>query len=176
MSQAAQNLNWLITKFVDNTPGVSHTVVVSADGLLLAMSEGFPRDRADQLAAVASGLTSLTAGAPRIFEGGSVAQTVVEMERGFLFLMSVSDGSSLAVLAHPECDIGLVGYEMALLVDRAGTVLTPDRRAELQGSLLDGASPERHHQRTGARARAAPARGRAGTVATPGGGLVSTSP
>ncbi len=34
MSQAAQNLNWLITNFVDNTPGVSHTVVVSADGLL----------------------------------------------------------------------------------------------------------------------------------------------
>ena len=102
MSQAAQNLNWLITNFVDNTPGVSHTVVVSADGLLLAMSEGFPRDRADQLAAVASGLTSLTAGASRIFEGGSVNQTVVEMERGFLFIMSVSDGSSLAVLAHPE--------------------------------------------------------------------------
>ncbi len=115
---------------------MSHTVVVSADGLLLAMSEGFPRDRADQLAAVASGLTSLTAGASRIFEGGNVAQTVVEMERGFLFLMSVSDGSSLAVLAHPECDIGLVGYEMALLVDRAGAVLTPDLRAELQGSLL----------------------------------------
>src|SRR3954449_11384990 len=70
MSQAAQNLNWLITNFVDNTPGVSHTVVVSADGLLLAMSEGFPRDRADQLAAVASGLTSLTAGGPPAFHGG----------------------------------------------------------------------------------------------------------
>ncbi|MEU4890727.1 roadblock/LC7 domain-containing protein, partial [Streptomyces xinghaiensis] len=67
----------------------------------------------------------------------AVNQTVVEMERGFLFIMSVSDGSSLAVLAHPECDIGLVGYEMALLVDRAGTVLTPDLRAELQGSLLN---------------------------------------
>ncbi len=137
MSQAAQNLNWLITNFVDNTPGVSHTVVVSADGLLLAMSEGFPRDRADQLAAVASGLTSLTAGASRIFEGGAVNQTVVEMERGFLFIMSISDGSSLAVLAHPDADIGLVGYEMALLVDRAGSVLTPDLRAELQGSLLN---------------------------------------
>ncbi|MQT01541.1 roadblock/LC7 domain-containing protein, partial [Streptomyces jumonjinensis] len=82
------------------------------------------------------GLTSLTAGASRIFEGGPVSQTVVEMERGFLFLMSISDGSSLAVLAHPDCDIGLVGYEMALLVDRAGGVLTPDLRAELQGSLL----------------------------------------
>src|ERR1041385_7407246 len=123
MSQAAQNLNWLITNFVDNTPGVSHTVVVSADGLLLAMSEGFPRDRADQLPPAASPpLSPPAAGASRIFEGGSVNQTVVEMERGFLFIMSVSDGSSLAVLAHPEADIGLIGYEMALLVDRAGTV------------------------------------------------------
>jgi predicted regulator of Ras-like GTPase activity (Roadblock/LC7/MglB family) len=136
LSQAAQNLNWLITNFVDRVPGVAHTVVVSSDGLLLAVSDGFPRDRADQLAAVASGLTSLTQGASRIFEGGSVNQTVVEMERGFLFIMAVSDGSSLAVLSSPDSDIGLVGYEMALLVDRAGAVLTPQLRAELQGSLL----------------------------------------
>ncbi|HZD80522.1 MAG TPA: roadblock/LC7 domain-containing protein [Actinomycetota bacterium] len=135
LSQAAQNLNWLITNFVDRVPGVAHTIVVSADGLLLAVSEGFPRDRADQLAAVASGLTSLTQGASRVFEGGTVTQTVVEMERGFLFIMSVSDGSCLAVLASTACDIGLVGYEMALLVERAGEVLTPALRVELQGAL-----------------------------------------
>ena len=129
LSQAAQNLNWLITNFVDNTPGVSHTVVVSADGLLLAMSEGFPRDRADQLAAVASGLSSLTQGAARIFEGGAVTQTVVEMVRGFLFVMAISDGSALSVLASPDSDIGLVGYEMALLVDRVGEALTPQPRS-----------------------------------------------
>jgi predicted regulator of Ras-like GTPase activity (Roadblock/LC7/MglB family) len=50
--------------------------------------------------------------------------------------MAVSDGSSLAVLASPDSDIGLVGYEMALLVDRTGDVLTPALRTELQGSLL----------------------------------------
>jgi predicted regulator of Ras-like GTPase activity (Roadblock/LC7/MglB family) len=133
LSQAAQNLNWLITNFVDRVPGVAHTVVVSSDGLLLAVSNGFPRDRADQLAAVASGLSSLTTGAARIFEGGSVTQTVVEMVRGFLFVMAISDGSVLAVLA--SSDMGLIGYEMALLVERAGDVLTPALRAELQNSL-----------------------------------------
>ena len=135
LSQAAQNLNWLITNFVDRVPGVAHTIVVSADGLLLAVSDGFPRDRADQLAAVASGLSSLTQGASRVFEGGTVTQTVVEMERGFLFIMSISDGSCLAVLASTACDIGLVGYEMALLVERAGEVLTPALRVELQSTL-----------------------------------------
>jgi len=135
LSQAAQNLNWLITNFVDRVPGVAHTVVVSSDGLLLAVSNGFPRDRADQLAAVASGLSSLTQGAARIFEGGAVTQTVVEMVRGFLFVMAISDGSVLAVLASSDCDMGLIGYEMALLVERAGDVLTPALRAELQNAL-----------------------------------------
>ena len=144
MSQAAQNLNWLITNFVDNTPGVSHTVVVSADGLLLAMSEGFPRDRADQLAAVASGLTSLTAGASRIFEGGNVNQTVVEMERGFLFIMSISDGSSLAVLAHPEADIGLIGYEMARVRARALRALDEPAQARMQARFALMLASDQH--------------------------------
>ncbi|ADP84160.1 Roadblock/LC7 family protein [Pseudofrankia inefficax] len=135
VSAEAQNLNWLINNFVDRVPGVAHTVVVSADGLLLAVSDGFPRDRADQLAAVSSGLVSLTQGAARVFEAGMVTQTVVEMEHGFLFIMAISDGASMAVLAAPSCDIGLVGYEMALLVSRAKAVLTPALRQELQGTL-----------------------------------------
>jgi hypothetical protein len=116
-------------------PGVAHAVVVSADGLLLAGSHGLPRDRAEQLSAVASGLVSLTQGAARCFEAGSVNQTVVEMDRGYLFLMSISDGSCLSVLAAPNCDIGLVAYEMTLLVERVGQQMTPELRAQLQGAV-----------------------------------------
>nr|WP_196440894.1 MULTISPECIES: roadblock/LC7 domain-containing protein [Streptosporangiaceae] len=134
MSHEARRFDWLITEFVRGTPGVAHAVVVSADGLRIASSEGFPDDRADQLAAVAAGLLSLTVGASRVFEGGAVTQTVVEMERGLLLVMAISDGSVLAVLASPECDMGLVAYQMTLLVDRAGQVLTPALRAELQSS------------------------------------------
>jgi uncharacterized protein len=135
LSQAAQDLNWLVDNFVDQVPKVAHTVVLSADGLLLAVSEGFSRDRADQLAAVACGLASLTQGAARIFEGGTVTQTIVEMARGFLFVMGISDGSVIAVLAAPDCDMGLVGYQMTLMVERAGDVLTPALRDELQRAL-----------------------------------------
>lgn len=126
---------WLVDDFVNRVPGVAHAAVVSADGLLVTASSQLPRDRADQLAAVASGLVSLTQGAARCFEAGQVVQTVVEMERGIVLLMSISDGSCLAVLASPSCDIGLVGYEMTLLVDRVGQQITPQRRADLQGSL-----------------------------------------
>jgi hypothetical protein len=120
-----------VDDFVSRVAGVAHAVVVSADGLLLTASRHLPRDRADQLAAVASGLISLTQGAARCFEAGQVVQTVVEMERGLVLLMSIGDGSCLAVLAAPSCDIGLVGYEMTLLVDRVGQQLTPQLRAGL---------------------------------------------
>lgn len=129
LTSSAQDLNWLITNFADRVPSVAHAIVVSADGLPLAFSDGFPPDRADQLAAVTSGLTSLTQGAARVFEGGPVTQTVVEMQRGLLLVMAVSDGSSLAVLASAECDMGLVAYEMTLLVERVGRSFTPDTRA-----------------------------------------------
>ncbi len=125
-------LGWLVDSFVKRVPGVAHALVVSADGLLLVASSGLPRDRADQLSAVTSGLVSLTQGAARCFEAGGVVQTVVEMERGLVLTMAISDGSSLAVLASPNCDIGLVGYEMTLLVDRVGKLLTPELRAKLQ--------------------------------------------
>lgn len=134
-SQSPQGrFGWLVTDFTERVPGVAHAVVVSADGLLLSSSARLPTDRADQLAAVASGLSSLTQGAARCFEAGPVRETVVEMERGVMLLMAISDGSALAVLAAPSCDIGQVAYEMALLVERVGQMLTPELRAELRGS------------------------------------------
>jgi predicted regulator of Ras-like GTPase activity (Roadblock/LC7/MglB family) len=132
-----QDLNWLVTNFVERVINVAHAVVVSSDGLPLAFSHGFPPDRADQLSAIASGLTSLTHGAAQIFDAGGVSQTVVEMERGLLLVMAVRGGSVFAVLASPECDLGLVAYEMTLLVERVGRVLTPALRTEL------GAGPPR---------------------------------
>jgi predicted regulator of Ras-like GTPase activity (Roadblock/LC7/MglB family) len=128
MVRPAEDLNWLITDFVERVTSVAHAIVVSSDGLPVAYSRGFPADRVDQLSAVTSGLTSLTQGASRVFEGGAVTQTVVEMQRGVLLVMAISGGSSLAALAAADCDMGLVAYEMALLVERVGGALTPEMR------------------------------------------------
>ena len=135
LSAAARNVNWLVENFVDRVPGVSEAVVVSADGLPMAVSTGLDRDAADRFAAVASGLIGLAYGAAGRFGGGAVSQIVIEMEHAFLFVTGISDGSCLAVVAAASCDVGLVGYEMAILVERAGAVLTPELRNELQGAL-----------------------------------------
>ena len=118
-----QDLNRLVTSFTERVPAVAHAAVVSADGLPLAVSAGLPRNQADQLAAVTSGLTKLVQGAARIFSGGPVAQAVVVMEQGTLIMMSLSGNSVLAVLAAPESDLGNVAYEMSLLGERAGPSL-----------------------------------------------------
>jgi uncharacterized protein len=125
------DLDWLITSFAERIPGVESVVVLSTDGLVLALSDGLDRDTADTLAAVTSGLASLTAGAARHMGAGNVNQVIVEMDGGYLFVTTVSEGSALAVMCGPECDIGLIGYEMSMLVARVGQVLTPALRAEL---------------------------------------------
>jgi predicted regulator of Ras-like GTPase activity (Roadblock/LC7/MglB family) len=123
-----RNLDWLVSRFVEEVTDAAHAILVSADGLLMAMSESIPDERAEQVAAVSSGLASLAVGAARLFDGGAVLQTVVEMERGYLMLMSVGDGSNLTVLTEEAADIGQVGYEMALLVERVGRMVQAEPR------------------------------------------------
>ncbi|SBW18709.1 roadblock/LC7 domain-containing protein [Protofrankia symbiont of Coriaria ruscifolia] len=131
----AENMSWLLNNLTRKVPEVTYAIVLSSDGLLLATSNGIDRTTADQLAAVASGFNSLARGAGRFFGGGNVRQTIVEMEQGFLFVTAVGDGSCLAILSTPGADIGLIAYEMALLVIRVGEFLTPELRAEMQAAL-----------------------------------------
>jgi predicted regulator of Ras-like GTPase activity (Roadblock/LC7/MglB family) len=111
---------------------VAHAIVVSADGVPLAMSDDIPLAFAEQLAAIISGLASLMLGAARIFEAGVPTQALVGMEGGLMLVKSVSDGSTLAVLAAPGCDTDLISYEMSLLVEAAGEVLSPALRSTQQ--------------------------------------------
>lgn len=140
ISSEAANFGWLLDNFVRTVPGTRHTLVVSADGLLMAMSDNLDRTSGDQLAAIVAGLSSLTRGAARQLQAGDVRQAIVEMDELFLFLMSVSNGSVLSVVADASCDVGLIGYEMAMLVSRTESTLTPQLITEMRGNLpVDGA-------------------------------------
>jgi len=126
-----EDLNWLVTDFTTRVEDVAHAIVVSADGVPLALSAGIPEQAVEQFSAITSGLTSLIAGAARIMEAGTPTQAMVEMDHGLMFVRAVSDGSSLAVLAAPECDTRQVAYEMTRLVEAVGDLLTPAVRAEV---------------------------------------------
>lgn len=136
ISAEAQRFNWLLNNFVDTTAGATSAVAVSSDGLLMALSRAVPREAAEQLAAIISGLASLGHSTARCFSLGSLDQVIIAMQGGFLFVSSVSDGSCLGVVSDRHCDIGAVGYQMGLLVERAGSVLTPALVAELKEAVL----------------------------------------
>ena len=130
-----QTFNWLLANFVRRTDGVRDAVAVSSDGLLIAVSEGLTRTDADHLAAVVSGLSSLARSASRRYEFDGVRLIMIEMGRGFLLVSAIRDGSCLGVLADSSGELGLVGYEMAVLAERAGDLLTPTLIADLRQGL-----------------------------------------
>ncbi|GAA3197930.1 MULTISPECIES: roadblock/LC7 domain-containing protein [Streptomyces] len=131
----SQTFNWLLANFVRRTDGVRDAVAVSSDGLLIAVSDGLGRTDADHLAAVVSGLSSLARSASRRYEFDGVKLIMIEMGRGFLLVSAIRDGSCLGVLADSSGELGLVGYEMAVLAERAGDLLTPALIADLRQVL-----------------------------------------
>ena len=135
-SADVRNFNWLLSNFVDTTSGVTDAVAVSSDGLLMAMSSTLERAGAEQLAAIIAGMTSLAESTARCFALGGLDQVIVAMQEGYLFVASVSDGSSLGVVADRRCDVGLVGYQMQLLVRASGPALSPALVAELKENVL----------------------------------------
>jgi hypothetical protein len=132
-AQGAGQLDWLMSSFARQVPDVAHAITVSGDGLRLACSADLPQDQADHLAAVISGLASLTSGAARVMTAGTVRQTIVDMDGGVMLLMAVGDRALLGVLAAPGCDLGQIGYETAMLVHRVADALDPLPRNAMFG-------------------------------------------
>jgi predicted regulator of Ras-like GTPase activity (Roadblock/LC7/MglB family) len=128
MTIRSGQLDWLLVEFVRDTPGVANAIVVSGDGLRLATSPGVTVALGDQLAAAASGLAGLAAGASRLLASGAVTQTVLEMEGGYLLVGAIGTAGLLAVHTDRHCDLGVVGYESALLAARVGHSLEPGIR------------------------------------------------
>jgi len=108
--------------------------VLSEDGLVVSKSTGFPRDDAERLAATASGLMSLSKGVSLDFGGGPVRQALIELARSYLILTSAGAGTHLVVLTGPGADVGVVAYQMNMLVKKIGEHLSAAPRGDGAGS------------------------------------------
>jgi uncharacterized protein len=127
-TRQSANLTWLLDDLIDRVPSALQAVVLSADGLMMGASAALSREDAEHLSAMAAGFQSLAKGASRHFQAGPVRQTVVEMESAFLFVTAAGAGACLTVLAASDADLGLIAYEMAMLVTRVGDFMNaPDR-------------------------------------------------
>jgi uncharacterized protein len=127
-NEGINGLGWLLDDLVERVPSARQAVVLSVDGLLMGATRGLAREDAEHMSAIAAGFQSLARGAGRHFNAGPVRQTIVEMEAAFLFVSAAGQGACLAVLADAQSDIGLIAYEMAMLVKRVGQTLTSPMR------------------------------------------------
>jgi predicted regulator of Ras-like GTPase activity (Roadblock/LC7/MglB family) len=135
MSTEAQQFNWLLSQFATNTPDVIHAIAVSSDGLLVAMSQRLDRGSADRLAAITSAFISLANGTSSVYDLGSTNKVVVDLDKGYLLVSSISAGSALGVLAARSAKLGTLAYEMAMFANRTAAVLTPQLVEELKAAV-----------------------------------------
>ncbi|MEU4252722.1 roadblock/LC7 domain-containing protein [Amycolatopsis sp. NPDC026612] len=132
---SATSLDWLLDDFVRRLADAQRAVVLTADGLLLGRSSALSKEDGEHLSAMASAFQSLARGVGRQFTMGQVHQTVVELDEGFLVITEAGDGAGLALLASLDADMGMVVYEMNVIVHQVGRYLSAaprDVAAELR--------------------------------------------
>lgn len=127
-----KDFGWLIDNFAASTPGVSHALIVSSDGLPLITAGGMSPDLADPLAAMTSGIISLGNNiADKVGEAGC-DQVMLKFPAGHFLFMGIGNLAGFAVLVRAGANLGVVAHQMAQLVDAVGHVLTPQLRDNLR--------------------------------------------
>ncbi len=130
-------LSWLLDNLVNQVEHVQQALILSRDGLVVAASRGLTAEDSEHLSALAAGVQSLARGTGRHFRGGQVRQTIIEMEHAFLFVIAAGRGTCLAVLTSADPNVGLVAYEMAVLVRRMGKHLAAEPRFHVDDTGLE---------------------------------------
>ena len=121
-------LSWLLDNLVSQVEHVQQAIILSRDGLVVAASQSLTREDGEHLSALAAGVQSLARGTGLHFKGGEVRQTIIEMEHAFLFVVTAGKGTCLAVLTSADPNVGVIAYEMAMLVRRMGKYLASEPR------------------------------------------------
>jgi predicted regulator of Ras-like GTPase activity (Roadblock/LC7/MglB family) len=137
LSAPALDVAATLSDFNQAVAGVQQTVAVGPDGLLIVAAETTHREYADRLAAVVSGLRSLAEGGAHLLGNNGVRQVIVEFHYGHLLVASVSGRYDVGVRVSGGCDLGAVGYELALLMERLDTAMSDEVIRELKNSLVD---------------------------------------
>ncbi|WP_067823258.1 roadblock/LC7 domain-containing protein [Nocardia inohanensis] len=135
MTASATELGWLLEQLLTRTPHARHALLLSGDGLKICHTDGLGADSADQLAAIAAGMQSLSHGASVEFGDGrgGVRQSMTEFYGGILFIVEAGVGAHIAVVAAEHADAGLVGHNMRELVEQLGEHLAVPARVRGAG-------------------------------------------
>jgi predicted regulator of Ras-like GTPase activity (Roadblock/LC7/MglB family) len=81
-------------------------------------------------------MIGLAYGSAGRFGAGPVSNVIVEMQKGWLFVTGIRDGSLICCLTEKDIDMGAIAFEMSIFVQRVGDSLTADVRQELKALIV----------------------------------------
>ncbi|MFF3492021.1 roadblock/LC7 domain-containing protein [Streptomyces sp. NPDC002795] len=123
----------MLDDIVKNVIGARHAVLLSADGLPRASTEGLTEKELSTISTAMSGIQALSrATAPFVGSAPNAAwtQTIIELEHGWIFLIGAGQGAYLAAAAEPDVDMQQISYRMHRLVARLGHNMTSAPRVD----------------------------------------------
>src|SRR5215468_8986560 len=109
----SSSLNSLLASMPARTPGATHAVLATVDGVNVAVSAGLPAERAEQLSTIGAGLLSIADGAGIMMNTGAPRHVMVEMYGGLMLAAPVAPRVVLSLLAAHDADRERLGFELA---------------------------------------------------------------
>lgn len=119
----SSGLNSLLAGMLARTPGTTHAVLATVDGVIVAVSAGLPPQRAEQLATIGAGLLSIADGAGLMMRAGAPRHAIVEMYEGLLLAAPVAPRVVLSLLATQHSDRERLGFELAQFTGQLAPLL-----------------------------------------------------
>ncbi|MFE9601467.1 roadblock/LC7 domain-containing protein [Streptomyces hokutonensis] len=123
------DLSWILDEIV-KVPHARHAVLLSDDGLPVSASDGVGRVLAETIAAITTGLQSLSRNGAEFVSDLDTPwqQTMVQYRDGYLFVIAAGNGSYLVASAGSDVEIDHFSYTMAANVKRLSDALAVDPR------------------------------------------------
>ncbi|MFF4531604.1 roadblock/LC7 domain-containing protein [Streptomyces sp. NPDC001407] len=130
------NVTSTVQKLLDDSrervPQLRCALVVSVDGLLRFHSPVCPPNNdgeAEKRAAMASSLASLASAMTKAEGMGELRQVIVETDYGLCVFGTIAQTDVVGLYASSGADIGDVGYELGVLLDKLPGLLASHARS-----------------------------------------------
>ncbi|MGP3950934.1 roadblock/LC7 domain-containing protein [Streptomyces sp. 7N604] len=123
---------WMLQQVLDQ-PEVYDAILVTADGLVRAFSEGLDQDRADRVAAALAGVQSTSSATAEFCRApaDSWQQSLQQFKGGFVVTIRAHDSTYLSVATSGAADVGQVAYRMHEVVDQLGREMGSEPRQDV---------------------------------------------
>ena len=121
-------LSWLLDNLVDQVEHVQQALILSRDGLVVAASRGLTREDSEHLSALAAGAAEPGPGTGGTSTPARSGRPSSRWSTPSCSSSRPAQGTCLAVLTSADPNVGLIAYEMAMLVRRMGKYLAAEPR------------------------------------------------